>query len=1353
MNDQPIEPDNNSSREQLEARVLAMLLGEADLSEKTNLEALLSEDVKLQAYREQMEHTLGLVGEASQSLWSSKDPAPRLSEDRRAAIQQAWGEELTESSNASGTKRFLANLHPLVPLGLAASLAILLGGVWLPRQLEKTESDKVAFHVDLPAERMHDDYDPDANAIATPMTEGEEEFEKKHGDISHGSPAVTATLYYRAEKGGEDKALPGEDLDSDGDLGKDAIINAEVKNLGDQFAVPKLAKKFGTGTVHPAKPQPHATPEPEPALTREPFSSSKELIVISDVENATITDGGKLGGFLSRLGKAGDKNHLYDDKSNPDNFARASEAKPGILPGVRSNGDRDFTITDENQIKLGQSLLLTPDPVVVPMPIAKPPAGPAAVGIPDPASASVPSVPAQSSSPFQLKARKHPLGGKEGLLGSEAAKTGNQKQERDARGWLEDKQASVKVPPSTQPQPFGNRADKSDLGEEEAPSTDVPTGNIADRSKRKASEQTRRMERATASASSPVPAPLSLSGSVARPINTSPGPGQQQAGGGQLKNLSLSGFADASYSNGSETPKSPSDPAGNNIGFAGKVSPVELFKSETESIERPLKMQLDLAEKISLQEEITPQTGLDKVKESSSFLRPPSSVLVERNKEAEERLRKKARNLDQAQLSAGDGEGTKDLNSKNEGRIKQSGTSSNRPEEQFLKQDNKLMDIGGEIKKREEHASQGLEKLSVITDGLLETNKKEFDTLAKGRKLVPTTGGITTVTSSRNQPRANTVFIDRDENTNDGTPLKDTRSVETKDHRGTKYTASSDEKSNPSLRNLNKSLEKTEKLSEALGKGGAGTNGKKQNLKVSPYLETAKMPINKNPGDVQEFAESKTHFSDRESGQVDYAAERQVLITGLAPVDDQSEDESKSSDNDVGIRIPVRLPDPKPEVVTAEAPYSTFSLNVSDASFRLCQANLLNGQIPAPHVVRAEEFINAFDYRDPAPSKKMPLAFAWERSRHPFAHNRDLVRFSIQTAAEGRQGGQSLNLVLAIDNSGSMERADRVAILREALKVLSTKLRASDTLSVIAFSRTPRLWLDGLKGETARAKLSNFDGLVPQGGTNIESALDLGYATALKHFIPGGNNRVILLTDGAANLGAIVPKNLRKKVEGYRKQGVALDCFGIGWDGYNDHLMEALARNGDGRYAFLNSATDIERDFGRKLAGALTVSAADIKVQVVFNPARVTTHRQVGYLRHQLKKEDFQNNTVDAAEIGAAESGNAIYVLQVNDKGTGPLGKVHVRYREPVSGQYKEMSWPLPYQAKVPVLAEASSSLRLAASAATFAEWLGRSPFAADVDPRVIQKLLNGLEQSFPSDSPVKAFQQMVVGAHRLMPR
>ena len=468
------------------------------------------------------------------------------------------------------------------------------------------------------------------------------------------------------------------------------------------------------------------------------------------------------------------------------------------------------------------------------------------------------------------------------------------------------------------------------------------------------------------------------------------------------------------------------------------------------------------------------------------------------------------------------------------------------------------------------------------------------------------------------------------------------------------------------------------------------------------------------------------------------------IAPSLTGEKDEVEEEGSSNKLDLATPVPIQLPEPKPEVTTADNPFSTFSLNVTDASFRLCQASLQNGQLPPPHIIRTEEFINTFDYRDPAPSNGKALAFAWDRARHPFAHNRDLLRFSIQTAAEGRQGGQPLNLVLAIDNSGSMERADRVAILKEALKVLSTQLHPLDKVSVIAFARTPRLWMDGETGEAAFKKLAGYDGLVPEGGTNIEAALALAYETAGKHFIQKGNNRVILLTDGAANLGEVIPDSLRRRVESQRKQGIALDCFGVGWDGYNDHLMEALARNGDGRYAFLNSPADVERDFAKKLAGALKLAAADVKVQVEFNPMRVKTHRQVGYLRHQLKKEDFRNNSVDAAEIGAAESGNAIYVVQTDPRGTGPIGRVHVRYREPATGQFRETSWALPYRKDTPALEQAPPAMKLAATAATFAEWLGRTPYAGDVELHKLQQWLTGLEKEFPAHSPVRELQQMV---------
>src|SRR5208283_1125674 len=145
-----------------------------------------------------------------------------------------------------------------------------------------------------------------------------------------------------------------------------------------------------------------------------------------------------------------------------------------------------------------------------------------------------------------------------------------------------------------------------------------------------------------------------------------------------------------------------------------------------------------------------------------------------------------------------------------------------------------------------------------------------------------------------------------------------------------------------------------------------------------------------------------------------------------------------------------------------------------------------------------------------------------------------------------------------------------------------------------------RLWVDGVAGNQAAQAAEQVGGLTPQGGTNLEEAMNLAYQTALRHYLANGVNRVVLLTDGAANLGNVDPTALKQKVEEHRKQGVALDCFGIGWDGYNDDLLEVLARNGDGRYGFLNTPEEAVTDFAGQLAGALHVAASDVKVQVEF---------------------------------------------------------------------------------------------------------------------------------------------------------
>lgn len=442
-----------------------------------------------------------------------------------------------------------------------------------------------------------------------------------------------------------------------------------------------------------------------------------------------------------------------------------------------------------------------------------------------------------------------------------------------------------------------------------------------------------------------------------------------------------------------------------------------------------------------------------------------------------------------------------------------------------------------------------------------------------------------------------------------------------------------------------------------------------------------------------------------------------------------------------------------PEMIAAENAFSTFSLNVSDVSFKLAAASLEKGVLPDPASIRSEEFINALHYRDPEAASGAPLAFAWERAQYPFAHNRDVLRLAVRTAVRGRESTRPLNLVLLLDNSGSMERADRVAILREALRTLSILLQSRDRISVVTFARTARLWVDALPGSEAGTLAERVGELNPEGGTNLEEALKLAYATAARHLVAQGVNRVVLVTDGAANLGDVDPASLKRTVEAWRQRGVALDCFGIGWEGLNDDLLETLSRNGDGRYGFVNTPEEAAQNFASQLAGALHVAAADVKVQVEFNPQRVSVWRQVGYARHQLTKAQFRDNTVDAAELAAAESGNSVYIVEVQPTGTGPLATVRARFREPETGLYREQAWAVPYQGPALPLDRAAPTLRLAAIASAFSEWLSGSPYAGDVQPGRLLAILQGVPAAFDPDPTPRMLETMLRQAQSISGR
>ncbi len=435
----------------------------------------------------------------------------------------------------------------------------------------------------------------------------------------------------------------------------------------------------------------------------------------------------------------------------------------------------------------------------------------------------------------------------------------------------------------------------------------------------------------------------------------------------------------------------------------------------------------------------------------------------------------------------------------------------------------------------------------------------------------------------------------------------------------------------------------------------------------------------------------------------------------------------------------------QPEIETAVEPASTFSLHVSDVSFKLAEAALLEkGEWPAAGKVRIEEFVNAFDYGDPAPTQDEAVACRTEQAAHPFLPQRNLLRVAMRTGATGRASSQPLRLTVLLDKSGSMERADREASVQRAMEALASHLSANDSVTLIGFARQPRLIADRLSGERANELAGMVERAPSEGGTNLEEALNLAAAKAKEQFVEGGQNRIVLLTDGAANLGNARPESLAERVVALRQEGIAFDACGVGADGLNDAILEALTRKGDGRYYFLNRAADADESFVRQLAGALRPAAKNVKVQVIFNPERVTRYRLLGFEKHMLKKEDFRNDTVDAAEMAAAEAGVGLYEMEVNAAGQGDVGEVFVRFQDMATGEMVERSWTIPYDAGTPALDEATPSMQLAGTAAFLGMKLRGGPDAGMVRFEDLGAVTSGLRTKFAGNARVGRLVQMV---------
>ncbi|MEI6971161.1 MAG: von Willebrand factor type A domain-containing protein [bacterium] len=460
-------------------------------------------------------------------------------------------------------------------------------------------------------------------------------------------------------------------------------------------------------------------------------------------------------------------------------------------------------------------------------------------------------------------------------------------------------------------------------------------------------------------------------------------------------------------------------------------------------------------------------------------------------------------------------------------------------------------------------------------------------------------------------------------------------------------------------------------------------------------------------------------------------------------------------------RVPTSEPEPagpvfkavgmNPFVITRTNQFSTFGMDVDTASYTLARNYMLKGFLPPAESVRTEEFVNFFDYTYKPPTDKLFAIYA-DCAPTPFARGLHLLKIGVEGKRLARDAKKRAVLTCVIDTSGSMSEPDRLPLIRRSLNLLIDQLDPADSIAIVQYDSHARLVLDQTPIAQKKAILAALDSLQTSGSTNLEEGMREGYKLAARRFVPGAVNRVLLLSDGAANLGSVEASQILTAVESFRKQGVYCSVFGFGIGTYNDEILKALASKGDGTYAFIDSMEEAKRVFVEKLTGTLNVIAADAKIQVEFNPDRVKRHRQLGYEERQLRKEQFRDDTVDAGEVGAGQSVTALYELELDGPRDGKIGTVRVRYKNTGTGKVEEFERAIT-QADICHTFEATDSrFKLAAGVAEFAEILRGSDYAGGIRYSDVAAVLRPVALELNLDFRLQELVRMVQGASS-MPR
>ena len=414
-----------------------------------------------------------------------------------------------------------------------------------------------------------------------------------------------------------------------------------------------------------------------------------------------------------------------------------------------------------------------------------------------------------------------------------------------------------------------------------------------------------------------------------------------------------------------------------------------------------------------------------------------------------------------------------------------------------------------------------------------------------------------------------------------------------------------------------------------------------------------------------------------------------------------------------------------PFIDTEDDALSTFGMDVDTASYAVTRRYLRDGFLPLPEAVRVEEFVNAFDY-DYTPPTDDTFAIHLEGAPSKFGEGKrlQLLRIGIQGYVVPDTDRKDAKLTFVIDVSGSMSLETRLELVKKALRLLVDQLRDGDEIGIVIYGTNARVLLPHTRNVNREHILAAIDSLRPEGATNAVAGLRLGYELALQNFSPDYINRVILCSDGVANVGITGAEGILAEIENYVEHGIYLTTVGFGMGNYNDILMEQLANNGNGSYAYVDTLDEARRIFVENLTGTLQVIAKDAKVQVEFNPETVSRFRLIGYENRRLDDEDFRNDDVDAGEIGSGHSVTALYEIKLLSEGVvGKLATVSIRHEDPDTTVVTEVSREIFANGLKSTYEETSVSYQLAASVA---EILRGSYWAQQGSLEAVEKTLEG---------------------------